>query len=405
MNYKNLLSYKNEISNDVLKFHLKQSIESNNLENCIYYSHKWLLLPSIKNNWENLRKYIIYIYYNSIEYSSDNTTNLLNIKKILTSIEFDSIHFRRDLVLLLHYICIGNKCNDIDIFTVVYNTTKLNKNTIDKYSNIYDRIEILPECANGLWGDFLLRDDSDLPGLMDGFIYHLNTNSNVVFYYMYGILSLKYARKKCGLRLRGWKPAHFKQSKRFGGRFLPEYAIWEYLLNSTPIVSPIYEILEFFFYTYSCIDCNIIYLISAILYILNTRNTDIVNTDTVNTDIVNTDIVNTDTVNTDIVNTDIVNTDIVNTFSKEIKDFINNDDIHYIKPKPNIMNALKTSININSRYLNDYLEIYKQYNIICKSKLKYKYNTRKKNNNLINNNNENDTTIELTEDPIPNIIC
>ena len=69
------------------------------------------------------------------------------------------------------------------------------------------------------------------------------------------------------------------------------------------------------------------------------------------------------------------------------------------------MNTLKTSVNINSRYLNDYLEIYKQYNIICKSKLKYKYNTRKKNNNLINNNNENDTTIELTEDPIPNIIC
>ena len=381
MNYKNLLSYKNEISNDVLKLHLKQSIESNNLENCIYYSHKWLLLPSIKNNWENLRKYIIYIYYNSIEYSSDNTTNLLNIKKLLTNIEFDSIHFRRDLVLLLHYICIGNKCNDIDIFTVVYNTTKLNKNTIDKYSNIYDRIEILPECANGLWGDFLLRDDSDLPGLMDGFIYHLNTNtnSNVVFYYMYGILSLKYARKKCGLRLRGWKPSCFKQSKRFGGRFLPEYAIWEYLLNSTPIVSPIYEILEFFFYTYSCIDCNIIYLISAILYILNTRKTD-------------------------IENTDMENTDIENTFSKEIKDFISNGDIGF-KPKPNIMNTLKTSVNINSRYLNDYLEIYKQYNIICKSKLKYKYNTRKKNNNLINNNNENDTTIELTEDPIPNIIC
>lgn len=378
MNYKNLLSYKNEISNDVLKHHLKKSIESNNLENCIYYSHKWLLLPSIKNNWENLRKYIIYIYYNSIEYSSDNTTNLLNIKKLLINIELDSIHFRRDLVLLLHFICIGNKCNDIDIFTVVYNTNKLNKNTIDKYSNIYDRIEILPECANGLWGDFLLRDDSDLPGLMNGFIYHLNTNSNVVFYYMYGILSLKYARKKCGLRLRGWKPSCFKKSKRFGGRFLPEYAIWEYLLNSTPIVSPIYEILEFFFYTYSCIDCNIIYLISAILYTLNTRNTD-------------------------SVNTDIVNTDIVNTFSKEIKDFINNGDIVF-KPKPNIMNTLKTSVNINSRYLNDYLEIYKQYNIICKSKLKYKYNTRKKNNNNLINN-ENETTIELTEDPIPNIIC
>ena len=378
MNYKNLLSYKNELSNEVLKHHLKQSIESNNFENCIYYSQKWLLLPSIKDNWENLRKYIIYIYYNSIEYSSDNTTNLLNIKKLLISIEFDSIHFRRDLVLLLHYICIGNKCNDIDIFSVVYNTNKLNKNTIDKYNNIYDRIEILPECANGLWGDFLLRDDSDLPGLMDGFIYHLNTNSNVVFYYMYGILSLKYARKKCGLRLRGWKPSYFKQLKRFGGRFLPEYAIWEYLLNSTPIVSPIYEILEYFFYTYSCIDCNIIYMISAILYTLNTRKMD-------------------------IENTDIENTDIENTFSKEIKDFISNGDIGF-KPKPNIMNTLKTSVNINSRYLNDYLEIYKQYNIICKSKLKYKYNTRKKNNNNLINN-ENETTIELTEDPIPNIIC
>ena len=196
---------------------------------------------------------------------------------------------------------------------------------------------------------------------------------------MYGILSLKYARKKCGLRFRGWKPSSFKQSKRFGGRFLPEYAIWEYLLNSTPIVSPIYEILEFFFYTYSCIDSNIIYLISAILYTLNTRKKD-------------------------IENTDIENTDIENTFSKEIKDYINTGNIVY-KPNPNKINTLKPSVNINSRYLNDYLEIYKQYNIICKSKLKYKYNTRKKNNNLINNNNENETTIELTEDPIPNIIC
>ena len=44
MNYKNLLSYKNEISNDVLKIQLKKSIESNNLENCIYYSHKWFFI-------------------------------------------------------------------------------------------------------------------------------------------------------------------------------------------------------------------------------------------------------------------------------------------------------------------------------------------------------------------------
>jgi hypothetical protein len=98
-----------------------------------------------------------------------------------------------------------------------------------RFNEVYDDLESLPDEAAGIWELSNEKDSEDLAPYMDGLIYHLDNGDDRAFYYMFKILDLREAKKRCCQRFRGWQPTNYKLVKAVGGRFQPEYAIWEHL--------------------------------------------------------------------------------------------------------------------------------------------------------------------------------
>lgn len=106
-----------------------------------------------------------------------------------------------------------------------------------RFSEVYDEIEDLPEEAAGIWEMSSEKDTEDLAPLMDGLIHNLDICDDRAFYYMFKILDLREAKKRCGQRFRGWQPTNYKLAKPLGGRFQPEYAIWEHLFHRASVIT------------------------------------------------------------------------------------------------------------------------------------------------------------------------
>ncbi len=100
-----------------------------------------------------------------------------------------------------------------------------------RFNEIYEDLEDLPDEAAGIWELSNEKDSEDLAPYMDGLIHHLDNGDDRAFYYMFKILDLREAKKRCGQRFRGWQPTNYKLAKALGGRFQPEYAIWEHLFH------------------------------------------------------------------------------------------------------------------------------------------------------------------------------
>jgi len=139
-----------------------------------------------------------------------------------------------------------------------------------QFQDIYENISELPDEAAGIWEMSLEKDTEELLPLMDGLVYHLDMQDDRVFYYMFRILKLHEEKKRCSQRFRGWKPSSYPVEKTFGGRFQPEYAIWQHLFTRAQDEgeSKLIQSLEVLFDWYNHRSENWLYLAQAILYFI-----------------------------------------------------------------------------------------------------------------------------------------
>jgi hypothetical protein len=391
MNYKKIISNtskKNGLTSEKIKKKIKYSLLSKNLDNSIYYINEYLIkykYTSLSKHLDNLVYYIIDIYCESINKLSTATLVLLG-KIGIDILNNDIINndnnnddniddIKRRLFKMVKLVCDSSKGNNLETLKIVYNTSNINNELIEKYENIYKNIDILPENIAGIWDLFQTRDIPELYPLMDGFIYHLEQGSDRVYYYVFQILDLKRKRQKCSQRFRDWLPTGLNVTKAIGGRFHPEYVIWEYLFNITDRKDELYNILETLFYLYSNVTDNVNYLCLVVLYYI--RSTDEVVTDEVVTDEVVT---------------------AVETLSKDdIDDFYSNN-----KLKSDVYINLESNLLIEKSG-DDYFQLINLYkSTLDKVKQNRKNDSRKSKKKQ---SPENDiVTVELVEDPIPFII-
>ncbi len=135
-----------------------------------------------------------------------------------------------------------------------------------KYRGIYQNLTDLPEAAAGLWDMFCEKDTEELAPLMDGLVWHLDQVDDRVFYYLFRILQLREQKKRCAQRFRGWQPTGFQLEKPLGGRFQPEYAIWEHLFLRAEGMPKLTEALEVLFDWYNNRSESWLYLCQAVVY-------------------------------------------------------------------------------------------------------------------------------------------
>jgi hypothetical protein len=124
----------------------------------------------------------------------------------------------------------------------------------------------LPDAAAGLWDMFSEKDTDELSPLMDGLVWHLDNQDDRVFYYMFKILDLREQKKRCAQRFRGWRPTSYQLEKALGGRFQPEYAIWEHLFLRAEGHTKLTETLEVLFDWYTNRSEPWLYLCQALVY-------------------------------------------------------------------------------------------------------------------------------------------
>jgi hypothetical protein len=146
------------------------------------------------------------------------------------------------------------------------------------YQLIYKNMMTIPEIAHNNWVGNINKDPISLRTLMDGFTYHLEHKNEYCYYYLFQIQNLSKERVKVGQRFRGWKPKTYQATRVLGGRFKPEYAIWEYLLgiNSSVQVTKLLENpkllrnIEILFKWFNSQTDGSVHLIAAVLYYIKT---------------------------------------------------------------------------------------------------------------------------------------
>ncbi len=142
---------------------------------------------------------------------------------------------RLALLQTIQLLVTAPKSSLVDNLRTVYSlgleTTSIRDDV--RFRDFYTEMPILPESAAGLWEMSLEKDCLELAPLMDGLVYQLDQQNDRAFYYLFQILRLRDQKQRCGQRFRGWRPNpdHFSLEKPFGGRFQPEYAIWQHLFQ------------------------------------------------------------------------------------------------------------------------------------------------------------------------------
>jgi hypothetical protein len=172
------------------------------------------------------------------------------------------------LLKMVNMICQSKKIRLLTDLKATYKDG-INIDTITgnpEFSEIYQEMTTLPDTAAGLWDMFSEKDTEELSPLMDGLVWHLDNQDDRVFYYMFQILNLREQKKRCAQRFRGWRPNSYQLEKALGGRFQPEYAIWEHLFLRAEGHRKLTETLEVLFDWYTNRSEPWLYLCQALVY-------------------------------------------------------------------------------------------------------------------------------------------
>ena len=265
------------------------------------------------------------------------------------------------------------------------------------FQDLYKTMADLPEAAAGIWEMSSEKDDDRLLPLMDGLVYHLDNQDDRAFYYMFRILKLHEKKKRCAQRFRGWQPTSYKLEKPLGGRFQPEYAIWEHLFMRIEGIPKLANIFDVLFDWYCNKSDPWLYLTQAMLYFL--REYDLDNDPLIpEITIEECDLIYDKNYNNPL----ILDSYVDNKTSKIIKKTsLHNIDVTEDKTtdKENNNTENENTELLNKTYRNIYNLLESEtLHKSGKSTTNRKPYKKSKNNNQTNLD---ETTIELVEDPIP----